>query len=188
MDRTEYALALAELTARRSKDPSTKVGAVAIGSADRVLATGYNGIPRGVRDLPERMDRPAKYVFTAHAEENLVANAARTVLEGTTVTVTHLCCAPCARMLINAGVARVYVGAGKTSMDPSLFEAARVMFAEAGVQLDGPGVAAHIPVYDLAIPKERSGAGRPARKASLARRVLDAWGAGIWQSGLRRRG
>lgn len=116
-----------------SKDPSTKVGAVAVSDARAVLETGYNGIPRGVLDLSERMERPAKYIWTAHAEENLVAHAARKVLCGSTVYVTHMCCAGCARMLINAGVKKVIVGSGSTSMPEEQFEAARQMFLEAGV-------------------------------------------------------
>lgn len=116
----------------------TGVGAVARDSVSRaVLETGYNGIPRGVKDYSNRMEKgnPDRYLFTAHAEENLVAHAARKVLAGSTVTVTHFCCAPCARMLINSGVARVEYGPGTTSMDPRTFEVARIMFMEAGVEL-----------------------------------------------------
>lgn len=119
-----------------SKDPTTKVGAVARDDDRLVLGTGYNGPPRGVDDLPERMTREGgeKYLWMAHAEENLVAQAARKVLKGSTVTVTHLCCNACARMLINAGVRRVEVVGMTTSMDPRLAEVARTMFAEAGVE------------------------------------------------------
>lgn len=118
-----------------SKDPSTKVGAVAVNDDKVVLESGFNGLPRGVDDLPERMERPAKYLWTAHAEENLVAQAARPRLKGTTVFVTHLCCNACARMLINAGVSRVVCRDGKTSMPPEQFEVAVTMFKEAGVEL-----------------------------------------------------
>ena len=119
-----------------SKDPTTKVGATAVDPASKaILESGYNGLPRGVEDRPERMKRPEKYVWTGHAEENLVANAARSRLAGSTVFVTHLCCNGCARMLINAGVAKVVVGDGKTSMPPELFQAAVTMFSEAGVEL-----------------------------------------------------
>jgi len=129
-------LSLAATIAQWSKDPSTKVGAVAVGAARQLLESGYNGPPRGVRDLPERMERPAKYLWTAHAEENLVAHAARKQLEGSTVYVTHLCCSACARMLINAGVAKVVVGCdGQTSMPKEQFDAASVMFEEAGVEV-----------------------------------------------------
>ena len=130
----EYHIGFAKHAATKSKD-STKVGAVAIGDGNQILGTGFNGPPRGVKDMPERFVRPAKYTYAAHAEENLVAHAARQVLEGSTVFVTHMCCNACARMLINAGVARVCVGDGQTSMPKELFDAALEMFNEAGVEL-----------------------------------------------------
>lgn len=132
----ERFLSLAQTVAQWSKDPTTKVGAVAVAHSKQILETGFNGLPRGVHDLPERMERPAKYIWTAHAEENLVAHAARKVLEGSTVYVTHPCCNACARMLINAGVAKVVVGSGQTSMPLEQFEAALAMFEEAGVELE----------------------------------------------------
>jgi dCMP deaminase len=127
-------LTLAQHVAGWSKD-TTKVGAVAVDYAKRVLETGYNGLPRGVRDLPERMERPAKYLWTGHAEANLVAHAARDRLQGSTVYVTHLCCSGCARSLINAGVAVVVCGDGTTSMPQEEFDVAVQMFREAGVRL-----------------------------------------------------
>ena len=130
---TERFMDLASRVAGWSKDPSTQVGAVAVSDSKQVLETGYNGLPRGVRDAPERMERPAKYSWTAHAEENLVAHAARGRLEGATVYVTHMCCASCTRMLINAGVAKVIVGPGTTNMPLEQFEIAKTMFKEAGV-------------------------------------------------------
>lgn len=133
---TERFLNLARNVAEWSKDPNTKVGAVAVGESKQILETGFNGLPRGVQDLPERMERPAKYIWTAHAEENLVAHAARKQLEGSTVYVTHLCCNACARMLINAGVGKVVVGDGMTSMPVEQFDAATTMFDEAGVELE----------------------------------------------------
>jgi dCMP deaminase len=129
-------LDVAAHVAQWSKDPSTKVGAVAVDPAtNRIIETGYNGLPRGVADQQERMERPAKYIWTAHAEENLVAHAARDRLEGATVYVTHMCCSPCTRMLINAGVKRICIGAGETSMPAEQFVAAREMLHEAGVEL-----------------------------------------------------
>lgn len=125
-------LDVAKAVASWSKD-STKVGAVAVDDAKRILETGFNGLPRGVEDLPERMERPAKYLWTGHAEENLVSHAARDRLAGSTVLVTHLCCNACSRMLINAGVSVVIVGRGQTSMPKEQFEVATQMFREAGV-------------------------------------------------------
>jgi len=129
-------LNLAREVADWSKDPNTRVGAVAVDEHRRVLETGYNGLPRGVQDLSERMERPAKYLWTSHAEENLVSHAARDRLAGSTVYVTHLCCSRCARMLINAGVAKVVCGPGTTSMPQEEFDAAMTMFTEAAVELE----------------------------------------------------
>jgi dCMP deaminase len=126
---------MAEQVATRSKDPSTKVGCV-ISTEDKVVvATGYNGIPRDVLDKPERMERPAKYLWTSHAEENAVAMAARvgSRLRGGHAFVTHMPCCRCARMLIQAGISTVYCGDGTTSMPLEEFDVATQMFREAGV-------------------------------------------------------
>ena len=135
MNWPEYYMGFAAHAATKSKDPSTQVGAVAVGVDGEVLSTGFNGLPRGVEDRPERMERPAKYLWTSHAEENLIAHAARVGfrLKGCTVYVTHLPCSRCARLLIQAGVAAVVVGRGTTSMPQEEFDVAEKMFAEAGV-------------------------------------------------------
>ena len=132
---TQRFLDLAKHIATWSKD-TTQVGAVAVAPSKQILETGFNGLPRGVDDLPERMERPAKYIWTAHAEENLVSHAARSVLAGSTVYVTHLCCSKCARMLVNSGVSRVICGDGTTSMPEEEFDVAIQMFNEAGVVLE----------------------------------------------------
>lgn len=131
----KYFLEMAEQVASRSKDPSTKVGCVIATEDKVVVATGYNGIPRDVLDKPERMERPAKYLWTSHAEENAVAMAARvgSRLRGGHAFVTHMPCCRCARMLIQAGISIVYCGPGSTSMPPEEFEVAKQMFWEAGV-------------------------------------------------------
>jgi dCMP deaminase len=128
-----YFLGMAGYVSIKSKDPSTHVGAVAVGPDNEILEVAFNGLPRRVEDRPERMERPAKYLWTAHAEENLVATAARSRLKGSTVYVTHLCCNACARMMINAGVAVVVIGNEETHMPQELFDVALTMFREAGV-------------------------------------------------------
>lgn len=133
-------LQVAGLISTWSRDPSTQVGAVAV--RDRqILATGYNGIPRGVVDLPERMDRPAKYLWTEHAERNVVAQAARVgvSLVGATVYVasspsTLFVCADCARSLIQAGVTEIVCrGSEDVGRWADSCLVAREMFREAGV-------------------------------------------------------
>lgn len=132
---TDYFLAMATLVASKSKDPATKVGCVIVGPDREVRATGYNGLPRGVADIPERMERPAKYLWTSHAEENAVAQAARVgvSLKDCTAYVTHHPCARCARSLIQAGIGKVVIGTGQTSMPPEEFDVAGRMFFEAVV-------------------------------------------------------
>ena len=134
---SEYFLEMAHLVASKSKDPSTKVGCVVITEDKVVAATGYNGLPRGVEDRPERMERPAKYLWTSHAEENAVAQAARVgmKLKGGTAYVTHMPCSRCARTLIQAGIIKVVIDGGSTSMPMEEFDVATKMFKEAGVDI-----------------------------------------------------
>lgn len=74
----DHFLELALLNARMSKDPSTKVGAVIVGPDREVRSMGFNGLPRGVADTPERMnDRDTKLALVVHAEMNAILNAAR---------------------------------------------------------------------------------------------------------------
>ena len=69
-------LDLARCIASWSKDPSTKIGAVAIGLKGQVLAQGYNGFPRGIEDTYDRLNiREEKYKYIVHAEMNCVFNA-----------------------------------------------------------------------------------------------------------------
>ena len=136
----EYLMGFAEQAARKSKD-STKVGAVLVGPDERtVLLTSFNGPPMGVRDTPERRERPTKYLFASHAEANLIAFAARHGIktDGCSVHVTHMPCASCARTLIQAGIRRVLYGPGTTSMPREEFEASAAMFAEAGISIFRP--------------------------------------------------
>lgn len=129
---------LARTVAGWSKDPSTKVGCVIVGPAREVRSMGYNGIPRGVRDTSDRMQRPVKYDWFCHAEENAVANAARVgqSLDGCTAYTTLHPCNVCARMLIQAGVARIVTPLAEIPARwAEQFTIAKVMLVEANVLL-----------------------------------------------------
>lgn len=140
MDWREYYGKFAALAAEKSKD-TTKVGAVLVGEGGEVRLTGYNGIPRGVNDLPERLERPAKYTFTSHAEANVIAFAAREGIrtKGCWLYTTHFPCSDCAKLIIQAGITCVAVNPGETYTDPAKWAegqaAARDMFGEAGVSI-----------------------------------------------------
>lgn len=122
-----------------SKD-TTKVGAVLTDSAGKVvLLTAFNGPPRGVEDHDWRFDRAGgeKYFWIAHAEENIISEAARRGIatEGMTVVCTHHPCSRCAGILVQAGISRVIVGPGTTSMNEYEFHVAKTKFREAGVEV-----------------------------------------------------
>lgn len=105
-------MGLCYMIAMRSPDPSTKLGAVIIAPDNRVVASGYNGWPRGVKPFEmddPRWERPEKYVWMAHAERNALDNALRagTSVEGCTLYTCILPCADCARGIIQAGIKKV---------------------------------------------------------------------------------
>jgi dCMP deaminase len=129
----------AEVAAAMSKDPSTKVGAVAIDDDFRVLATGYNGFPRGVADSEERLcNRPLKYALTVHAEANIVAQSAYsgTSIRGSTVLVSSLFpCVDCAKLLAQAGVKRIIAPKISNERWQESNELAKVIFEEANMEV-----------------------------------------------------
>lgn len=134
MDWGEYLMGFAQHAALKSKDPSTKVGAV-LTRERRVLCTGFNGLPQGVKDLPARYERPRKYLLVAHAEANAISTAARHGIrvEGCEMFVTHFPCSSCAKLIVQSGISKVVVGPGTTNMPQEEFDAAQDMFSEAGV-------------------------------------------------------
>jgi dCMP deaminase len=132
----KFFMSLARMWATRSRD-TTQVGCVVVDDDKVVRSAGYNGLPREVRDLPERLERPAKYLWTAHAELNAITNAARvgTSLKGCTMYVTNKPCSRCAGAIVNAGIRRVIYGENRTSMPAEEFEIAERIFEEANVHV-----------------------------------------------------
>ena len=134
---------VARTVAKWSKDRSTQVGAVVLMEDGTPLTFAYNGFARGVDDDVEcRHERPEKYKWTSHAEENAIANLARTGVPamGAILFVTHYPCAGCARKIIQAGFKRVVVD--KASMNEDFLErwkddmdTSKEMFAEGGVEV-----------------------------------------------------
>lgn len=103
-------LELSRFISTWSLDPSTQIGAVAVRDR-RILATGYNGFPHGIADLPGRLNnREEKLLRIVHAEANIVAHAAKDgiSLRGACVYVwKFIPCANCCTLLIQSGVKRV---------------------------------------------------------------------------------
>lgn len=132
-------LAMAEWYAlRKSKDPSTKVGAV-ITRGREVVSVGYNGFARGVDDSPERYaTRDVKYRLIVHAEVNAVVFARQDLSGCTLYTWPFLPCAPCAAIMIQAGIARVVAPELPVSLRERWakdLELSRLQFCEADVDV-----------------------------------------------------
>lgn len=133
-------LALAKEVSTWSKDPSTQVGAVTVGSKKEVLSQGFNGFPRGIDDTDERYNnRDIKYQLVVHAEMNAIYNAtySGTSLDGATLYVYGLpICSECAKGIIQVGIKKVVVEKSKEldNWNESV-QLSQKMFDEAGVEL-----------------------------------------------------
>jgi dCMP deaminase len=133
----DYFMAVALLSAQRSKDPSTQVGACIVSAQNKIVGIGYNGFPIGCSDdeLPwEREGAPldTKYPYVCHAEMNAIVNSTKADLSGSRIYVSLFPCNECAKLIIQVGIKTVVYLSDKYSSD-DLFVAARKMFAMAEV-------------------------------------------------------
>jgi len=129
---------LAEEVAQKSKDSSTKCGAIIVDPQQAIISTGYNGFPRLVNDdIKSRYERPEKYQWTEHAERNAIYNAARRGVptEGCTIYITGPSCTDCTRAIIQTGILCVVMKSkfGKGEHWEGDFAISQKMFSEAGV-------------------------------------------------------
>ena len=143
MNWTEYFLGIAEQVKLKSKDQSTQIGAVIVGSDNEVLSTGYNSFPRGLDDsLQERQERPEKYFWFEHAERNAIYNAARigVSLKNSTIYLTSgIPCMDCARGIVNSGIKVVWCKRVCTTKNKEKWEESQMksmqLLNECGVQV-----------------------------------------------------
>lgn len=133
-----YFMGIAILSAQRSKDPGTQVGACIVDKDNKILSVGYNGMPTGCADtvMPwardgEPMD--TKYLFVCHAELNAILNYSGGNVHGATVYTTLFPCNECAKALIQSGVKRVVYLSDKYS-DSDSVKASKLMFRMTGVE------------------------------------------------------
>jgi dCMP deaminase len=142
-DWDRYYLEICRVVAARSKDPNTQIGCVIVGPAHEIRSTGYNSLPRHIRDdVPERFERPTKYLWMEHAERNAICNAARagTATEACTIYVEIMPCMDCARAIVQAGIVQVVVSASRMAEYSSEyydqhFGIVEILFAEASVKV-----------------------------------------------------
>ena len=108
----EYFMGIAMLSAKRSKDPNTQVGACIVNQNNKIMSVGYNGFPLGCsdEDFPwERSgdDYDTKYPYVCHAELNAILNNAGGNLKGCKIYVALFPCNECAKAIIQCGISEV---------------------------------------------------------------------------------
>ncbi len=135
----EYFMSVAVLSAMRSKDPNTQVGACIVNENKKIVGTGYNGFPIGCSDdeLPwGREGRPldTKYPYVCHAELNAILNSISRDLRGCTLYVALFPCNECAKAIIQSGIKKIVYKENKYP-DSDGVQASMRMLRDAGVEL-----------------------------------------------------
>lgn len=107
----EYFMGIAKISAMRSKDPKTQVGACIVNDDNKILSVGYNGLPNKCSDDDFQWDKSddlycSKHAYVVHAELNAILNAT-TDLKGSTLYTTLFPCNECAKAIIQAGIKNV---------------------------------------------------------------------------------
>lgn len=137
----EYFIGVAKLSAKRSKDPNTQVGACIVSEDNKILSMGYNGFPSGCSDeefpwgkeLEESDPYNAKYLYSTHGELNAILNYRGGSLEGSKIYVTLFPCNECAKAIIQAGIKTIIYEDDKYAASASV-RASKRMLNAAGVR------------------------------------------------------
>ena len=134
----EYFMGIAMLSAQRSKDPSTQVGACIANSDHKILSVGYNGMPIGCSDDEMPWEREGemldtKYAFVCHAELNAILNNGNTSLKNSVIYTTLFPCNECTKAIIQSGIKEVVYLEDKYSESDSV-KASKKMMDMVGVK------------------------------------------------------
>lgn len=143
--RDEHYMGLIFWMAAKSKDPSSQCGAVIVSGDNDPLGWGYNGPPKKIKDKNINWDRPDKYPFIKHAEENAIRNAIRSgsmqLLENSVMYVSGKPCKDCMLSIVDWGIPKViyfpYKNKDPKSMlaDPNTYSLTDEIAAEGSVVL-----------------------------------------------------
>lgn len=134
----EYFMGVALLSARRSKDPSTQVGACIVNPQNKIVGAGYNGLPAGCNDdeFPwgkEGEFLHTKYPYVCHAELNAILNNIGIDLHGCRIYTALFPCNECSKAIIQAGIAEVIFLSDKYAGN-DIFVASKNMLDKAGIR------------------------------------------------------
>ncbi len=133
----EYFMGVALLSARRSKDPNTQVGACIVNSKNKIVGAGYNGLPAGCDDDHFPWEKQGdflqtKYPFVCHAELNAILNNIGMDLSGCKIYTALFPCHECTKAIIQSGITEVIYLSDKYEESDSA-KASRLMLENAGV-------------------------------------------------------
>ncbi len=133
----EYFMGVALLSAQRSKDPNTQVGACIVNDRNKIVGTGYNGLPRGCNDDNFPWEKQGdfletKYPYICHAELNAILNNIGMDLSGCVIYTVLFPCNECCKAIIQAGINEVVYLSDKYA-DTDAAKASRRMFEKADV-------------------------------------------------------
>ncbi len=136
----EYFMGIALLSAERSKDPSTQVGACIVSENNKILSTGYNGMPIGCNDDEMPWEREAekpndtKYPFVCHAELNAILNSPSLIdNKNAKIYVALFPCNECAKAIIQSGIKEIIYACDKYAQTDAVI-ASKKMLDRAGVK------------------------------------------------------
>lgn len=136
----EYFMGIAVLSGKRSKDPSTQVGACIVNEEKKIVGVGYNGFPAGCSDEEFPWEREGeflqtKYPFVMHAEQNAILNSIKR-LKSCLIYVGLFPCHECAKAIIQSGIKEViylsdkYNGTDSNTASKMMFDAAGVRYRQ----------------------------------------------------------
>jgi len=145
----QYFMGIAKLSAYRSKDPNTQVGACIVSPENKIVGVGYNGLPCGCDDADFPWDKregglyDTKYAYVVNAELNAILNSTQN-LKGCRIYVSLFPCHECVKAIIQSGISQIIYEDDKYNQSPSDLAAKRM--------LDSAKVAyKKIPCFDIEI-------------------------------------
>lgn len=130
-------MGVALLSARRSKDPGTQVGACIVNNKNKIVGAGYNGLPIGCHDDDFPWDKEGnfldtKYPYVCHAELNAILNNIGMDLQGCKIYTALFPCNECTKAIIQSGIREVIYLSDKYASN-DIFKASKTMLETAGV-------------------------------------------------------
>ena len=137
----EYFMGIAILSAQRSKDSNTQVGACIVSREKKILSLGYNGMPTGCNDdeMPWEREGDAintKYMYVCHAELNAILNRGDVSLANSILYVTLFPCNECAKAIIQSGIKEIvymsdkYASEANTIVSKRLFDMVGIKYRQ----------------------------------------------------------